>query len=392
MKTKAYGTEGWDELLELIKGKECARCDGLLNVGYAGKEGDRDVFRVKCNCTDQEPVLRNQISAISRRYHGIMKNALARQEGEKALSTIQELKALVCPRATDAEAGFFMKFCEATGLSPFLREVYLIKYGDKAEIVIGVDAFLKRAAGNPNYKGYQAGVIVVPKDSNTPVEREGELVLSGESLVGGWCLVHRTDWAKPLKATVNFAEYDKGQATWKEKPATMIVVRAIGQGHRRAFPRETEILHQAAGDLEVTVSNVEEEAREQELPILEADHEVKSRVIDVEGRQVDEGTGEIIDESGPMPSDEALKDAAEMVQRTVDETKGASVVSGSTPKPGYDIDAITNTGMLFQWAYNVYGKPSGAVMPLLNIKNASEIKDPKAKAYELKALLGDPPA
>ena len=47
---------------------------------------------------------------------------------------------------TDQEVTMFLKLCQYQKLNPFLREVYLIKYGNQpATMVTGKETFLKRA-------------------------------------------------------------------------------------------------------------------------------------------------------------------------------------------------------------------------------------------------------
>ncbi len=63
---------------------------------------------------------------------------------------------------TDQEVVMFLNLCRYQHLNPFLREAYLVKYGNSpATIVTGKDAFMKRAKRNTKYKGFQAGVVVL---------------------------------------------------------------------------------------------------------------------------------------------------------------------------------------------------------------------------------------
>lgn len=56
---------------------------------------------------------------------------------------------------SDQEVMMFMSLCRYQHLNPFLKEAYLIKFGnnDPATIVTGKDVFTKRADANPNYAG-----------------------------------------------------------------------------------------------------------------------------------------------------------------------------------------------------------------------------------------------
>ena len=140
-------------------------------------------------------------------------------------------------KVTDQEVAMFINLCKYQGLNPFVREVYLIKYDDTkpASTVVGKDAFTRRAAQLPECRGWTAGVAVVAQKGEYQ-EREGTIVLPGEQLVGGWCVVERDGWQKPFKATVNLKEYNTGKSMWAKMPATMIRKVAIVSALREAFP------------------------------------------------------------------------------------------------------------------------------------------------------------
>ena len=145
---------------------------------------------------------------------------------------------------TDQEIMMFMSLCRFQHLNPFLKEAYLIKYGNSpATIVTGKDVFTKRAKRNKDYAGKQAGIIVT--DSTGAVEeREGTLVLPDETIVGGWAKVYIKGYEKPEYAAVSFNEYagrkSNGElnSQWASKPATMIRKVALVQALREAFPED----------------------------------------------------------------------------------------------------------------------------------------------------------
>lgn len=146
-------------------------------------------------------------------------------------------------KVTDQEVMMFIQMCRYQNLNPFLREAYLIKFGNApATMVTGKDTFIKRAAKSNLCTGYEAGVIV-QKDSEVEY-RKGALVLSSETLVGGWAKVYRKDWAVPLENTVGLDEYQrynsKGEimSNWAKMPGTMIRKVALVQALREAIPEE----------------------------------------------------------------------------------------------------------------------------------------------------------
>jgi phage recombination protein Bet len=141
---------------------------------------------------------------------------------------------------TDREIVQFMTLCRYQNINPFLREAYLIKYGNSdATIVTGKDFFMKRARQAPDMEGFRAGVIV---GTNGDTEETEGFVPEGKKIVGGWAEVYVQGWKFPVKVQVPFEEYvgrkrdGSVTAMWKNKPATMIRKVALVQALREAFP------------------------------------------------------------------------------------------------------------------------------------------------------------
>ena len=148
-------------------------------------------------------------------------------------------------RVTDQELVFFMNTCKMQKLNPLASgEVYCIKFGsDPAQMVIGKDAYLRRAFSNPDYLYKEDGITVQRGDQI--VQKEGCCLYPGEKLIGGWCKVHfmRNGKERTAFKEVSLDEYNKGQANWKTKPATMIAKVATSQCVRDAFPKDYEGLY-----------------------------------------------------------------------------------------------------------------------------------------------------
>lgn len=147
---------------------------------------------------------------------------------------------------SDQELVFFMNTCKMQGLNPLVNgEVYLIKYSkdDPAQMVVGKDAYLRRAFSNPDYLFKNDGITV--KRGNDIIQKEGCCIYPSETLIGGWCRVTFVRQGKERTAfkEVALAEYNKGMANWKSKPATMINKVAVSQCVRDAFPKDYEGLY-----------------------------------------------------------------------------------------------------------------------------------------------------
>ena len=169
------------------------------------------------------------------------------EQGEITLSTNIIKRYLVSGNAdkvTDQEVMMFLALCRYQKLNPFLREAYLIKFGDApASIVTGKDVFTKRASASQACKGWEAGIIVKTKQGDIQ-QRNGTFVAPDEVLVGGFARIYRQGWQVPLEITVSLSEYQrtnsKGELmrNWREMPATMIRKVALVQALREAMPQE----------------------------------------------------------------------------------------------------------------------------------------------------------
>jgi len=142
------------------------------------------------------------------------------------------------------EFKLFTELCKARKLNPFLKEAYIIKYGNQpATIVVGKDAILKRAINHPQFDGREQGIIV-KKPDGTIEERKGTFHLDDEDVVGGWAKVYRKDWAHPTYVTVTFNEVAQRKSNgelnsnWATKGATMVEKVALVRALRETFAEE----------------------------------------------------------------------------------------------------------------------------------------------------------
>lgn len=198
----------------------------------------------------------------------MVETAIVNRPEDLAL-TANDVKTYICPAASDHEVAEFLRICVRVRLDPFLKQIFLVKYGQQpAAIVIGLSAYLIWADQNPNYQGYQSGVVV--SDANGDVQRrEGSATFPGDTLVGGWATGRRKDWAEPQTSTVALEEYDLGQALWNKKKGTMIEKVAVVQLLRRMFPDEVNKKQEELGS--VTVEVIDDD----DMPAID-----QSKVID----------------------------------------------------------------------------------------------------------------
>ena len=202
-------------------------------------------------------------------------------------------------KVTEQEIVMFMSLCKFQKLNPFLREAYLIKYGnEKATFVTGKETFTKRAAASPRCIGWEAGIIVKTADGKIE-QRIGTFVIpEEENLLGGWAKVHRKDWDVPMEQTVSLKEYEgrrrdgKLNKQWETKPATMIRKVALVQALRDAFPEEFEGLY-SPEEMNVDYNDL----NTAEIKIgMEVDEQANSEVIDVDPEPEEQASLDITDE------------------------------------------------------------------------------------------------
>lgn len=241
---KAYAAKAGKEMSVNDQGGICLQPGDILISCTGGK--------LECNDPATKEALAEIIMELPQESKTIMPSAPRKSNSgqmkpvshavrdiQVADLTFDDIKTYICPAANDQEVMIFLKLCQARNLNPFLRDAYLIKYDQTkpAQIVVGKDAFTKKAEDHPKFAGYKAGIIV--KIGDILERREGCFWMEGENLVGGWAEVYRADRKEtPYKMEVPRKEYDTGKSNWVTKPATMIRKVALVQALREAFPSE----------------------------------------------------------------------------------------------------------------------------------------------------------
>ena len=179
-----------------------------------------------------------------------------------SIQTIKQYLVNGQGNVTDQEAMMFLGLCKGQKLNPFIKEAYLIKYGDKqpATMVVSKDVFMKRAIKNPDFEGIESGVIVINMHGEVEYKKGAFYLKSQEQLVGAWSTVYRKNWKYPISVEVNYDEYvgkkSNGEVNgqWSSKPATMIIKVAETQALRKAFVEDLQGMYDES-EMNVTVEN-----------------------------------------------------------------------------------------------------------------------------------------
>jgi phage recombination protein Bet len=205
------------------------------------------------------------------------------------------IKAQLVPpdsQITDQELGFFLQMCKYQKLNPFLKEIYIVKYGAyPAAFVVGKDTFLRRAKRDETYLGHK---VAISDDGKT-----------------AWAEVEVKGLKYPIRVDVEFDEYvgTKGDGTvnamWTKKPKTMLKKVALVQALREAFPdalgqmydeveidKEQELVDVVANEVKPAESKSAQEA-EQKKPEKKAPDSSPKAAKKTEGAKTSKTTGEV---------------------------------------------------------------------------------------------------
>lgn len=174
---------------------------------------------------------------------------------------LAEIKKIYGKDLTEGEFTTLCQIGQATGLNPFLREIWAVKYGTApASIFIGRDGYRKAAQRDSEYDYHLTDAVYQNDDfkvENGEVKHAYPITDRGD-LVGAYCTVKRKSSTKPTFTFIEFKEYyqgnkddegkvkkkfdrykkqyvDMGETLWDSKPATMIKKVAEAQGLRMAF-------------------------------------------------------------------------------------------------------------------------------------------------------------
>ena len=186
------------------------------------------------------------------------------QENEVELSSTI-IRDLFCKKATDQEIMLFLKLCQHQRLNPFLKDAYLVKYGDNpAQMIVSYMVFSKRAQANERYSGFEMLI-------------EGELQSKDADAINtlrATCKVFIKGYDRPIVVTAYFDEYkqftyDKMgkkrlNSMWSTKPITMLQKVVYAQAHRLAFPSMVHGLYiqeELGEQPEITETNVDHSFR-----------------------------------------------------------------------------------------------------------------------------------
>ena len=188
----------------------------------------------------------------------------------------ETLRNFVDPKhqASPQELQTLLAIVKNRNLNPFTKEVYFIKYGNNpAQIVVSKDAFMKRAEQNPNYDGFESGVIY--EDENGELKtKKGVILPRKATLIGGWCEVYRKDRSRPVYREVELSAYNTNKNWWQKAPGQMIEKVAIVAAVRDTFSEDVGGLYtsdemEQAAPIDVTPRETQEDVKARKMAQIE---------------------------------------------------------------------------------------------------------------------------
>lgn len=132
----------------------------------------------------------------------------------KATEYLQNMGVKLPP----AQTAQFLELCQAYKLNPFKREIYAVGYGDKFNIIVGYEVYIKRAERTGKLDGWKC----VTNENNTKAK----------------LTIYRKDWKYPFEHEVLLQEVLQNSPIWKKMPVFMMKKVCIEQGFRICFPDE----------------------------------------------------------------------------------------------------------------------------------------------------------
>lgn len=243
-------------------------------------------------------------------------------EREEIYLTLDRVRQFLCVPTksgvmpTNEQIVKFMMLCKAQSLNPWVNDAYLVGYdgrdGAQFSLITAHQSFLKRAEASPEFDGMESGVVVRIGDGELTY-REGDLVIKGETLVGGWARVHRRDRKIPSFEALNLETFNTNRSRWLADPAGMIVKVAEASALRKAFPSTLAAMYcreemdrnhheqSAAVDTRPKVSRLEDRLLSQDAP-ASADRVVEP-VADVD--DVQQSPPDDVPDETPVPEEVA---------------------------------------------------------------------------------------
>lgn len=162
---------------------------------------------------------------------------------------LEIIKKTIAKNANDEEFSLFIQMCKATGLNPFLREIWLIITSPdqpqyrQCQMMTGINGFYTIANTNPSYDGE-----VLKYGPEIKIKANKDITVTTHEWIE--CAVYRKDRKFPQVARAYWRECAKDLITyngklsiWAKIPSVMLSKCAQANAHRKAFPQKINGLY-----------------------------------------------------------------------------------------------------------------------------------------------------
>lgn len=153
---------------------------------------------------------------------------------------LDALKQICAKDSNESEFTLLLEMCKAMNLNPFLKEIYQLKIGGRAQTFISRDGYRVISQRQKNYDYHFVGAIYsndIFKVVNGLINHEYGNSARGE-LLGAYCVVKKHDSTREVSTVVKLSEFNKGQSNWLTMPEVMITKVAEASALRMAFASE----------------------------------------------------------------------------------------------------------------------------------------------------------
>lgn len=153
----------------------------------------------------------------------------------------------------------FIKICIMFKKNPLKKEIYAVPYntrmGKQFSVIIAYQEYLKRAAKNPNYRGFTIETIDTGPDNKKLPLKDVYCVFRCKP----------ANWENEFSMKFYFSEWSKTTGEWNTRPIHMLHVRAIKNGLALCFPDDIAELNQVEEGISVENTGLEKEIKKLDL-------------------------------------------------------------------------------------------------------------------------------
>jgi len=219
-------------------------------------------------------------------------------EVKLSLKTVQNYLGL--RDASEQECVFFITMAKASGLNPFLHEIYGVKLENQPMYtVVAYQEFVKRAAHSGHYKGYR---VDIEEDPQTHLPVKGTCIVKRDDRDEGFqtkVVLYFNEVAKTFRSNGTNHKAGDLMSTWAVMPHAMFEKALIKRAHMLAFPEDDTLQQLGATEADAQV--------EQDTQVVEGAGTVQETVKTHSGQTIIESTGEVVEDQ-PVEGPDTLFD------------------------------------------------------------------------------------